>query len=386
MANLKPQLSLKNCLIFYIILFAFLAVFLSTLTNSLCLELLNNLHAKYPIDGPRYYLTTADGRQLGEGVIINGQQEPYSSTDKLLAALLDVLPQIATALYIILAVLGAVFCFYKHKLQKPLALLMTASKQIAQNDLNFALDYPVSDEMGQLCASFETMRQALIESNQQLWQQIERRQQLNAAFAHDLRTPLTVLKGYLEMAQLQQTNCAEILPAMVKQVNRLEQYGATMSCLGRLEDITPNFTPTNLADFFAELTADAALLAENGHKELTVATTLATVDASIDSEMITEIFDNLFSNAIRYAQQKIHIDICQQNKQLILTITDDGSGFSPEAKVKAFDAYFSEYPADGVHFGLGLYIANLLAEKHNGVITIANNNGGCVRCIFELTF
>ena len=68
--------------------------------------------------------------------------------------------------------------------------------KIAQNDLDFHVESPSSDEMGQLCQSFETMRASLEANSRALWDAVEERKRLNAAFSHDLRTPLTVLQGY----------------------------------------------------------------------------------------------------------------------------------------------------------------------------------------------
>lgn len=76
---------------------------------------------------------------------------------------------------------------------------MEASGKISRNDLNFSIEYDSKDELGKLCNSFEIMRTTLAENFSDMWRQVEERRQLNAAFAHDLRTPLTVLKGYDEM-------------------------------------------------------------------------------------------------------------------------------------------------------------------------------------------
>ena len=97
---------------------------------------------------------------------------------------------------------GAALCaalFYRRKLKGPIALLDMASRKIAEKDLDFAIHWDRRDEMGALCASFEEMRRALWENNRVMWRQMEERKRLNAAFAHDLRTPLTVLSGYAGM-------------------------------------------------------------------------------------------------------------------------------------------------------------------------------------------
>ena len=72
---------------------------------------------------------------------------------------------------------------------------------ISNNNLDFSIKYDSKDELGELCSSFETMRFTLANNFSEMWRQMEERKQLNAAFAHDLRTPLTVLKGYNEILQ-----------------------------------------------------------------------------------------------------------------------------------------------------------------------------------------
>lgn len=88
--------------------------------------------------------------------------------------------------------------FYKNRLKKPLSILKNGVTEIKSQNLEFVLDYPSEDEMGDLCRSFEELRQYLIVQYEEMWKKIEEQKQLNAAFAHDLRTPLTVLKGYSE--------------------------------------------------------------------------------------------------------------------------------------------------------------------------------------------
>ena len=93
----------------------------------------------------------------------------------------------------------AVFLFYQNKLKKPIEELAQASKKIAENHLDFSVTYENKDDMGVLCKEFERMRGQLARNNQILWRTIEEEKMLRAAIAHDIRTPLSVLKGYQEM-------------------------------------------------------------------------------------------------------------------------------------------------------------------------------------------
>lgn len=69
---------------------------------------------------------------------------------------------------------------------------------IADNDLDFSIGYGKQDELGQLCRAFETMRGELVKNDRYMWGLVEERKKINASIAHDLRTPITVIKGYSE--------------------------------------------------------------------------------------------------------------------------------------------------------------------------------------------
>ena len=87
---------------------------------------------------------------------------------------------------------GIILCaviFYRRKLKRPIEILNAASAKIAENDLGFTVEVPCGNELGRLCESFEKMRASLLKLNREHWAQMEERRRLNAAFAHDLRTP-----------------------------------------------------------------------------------------------------------------------------------------------------------------------------------------------------
>lgn len=112
------------------------------------------------------------------------------------------------------------------------------------------MKYDSADEMGRLCGSFEVMRAALEKIKKEMWRAMEERKRLNAAFAHDLRTPLTVLRGCNEMLQLtgneQERHTADM---MQKHIRRLENYAGSMSSVQRLEDRAPDYRILRLKKF-----------------------------------------------------------------------------------------------------------------------------------------
>ena len=109
------------------------------------------------------------------------------------------------------------------------AILEGAVDRIGRKDLDFTVSYASEDEMGRLCASFEEMRKSLEENQKEMWKLVEDQKQLNAAFAHDLRTPLTVIRGYsdflvryLPKGTISQEKLKDTLGLLAEQCGRLE--------------------------------------------------------------------------------------------------------------------------------------------------------------------
>lgn len=95
-------------------------------------------------------------------------------------------------IFVTAGLLSADLVFYRIKLKKPLTELQAGAERIMQNNLDFSIQSVSKDELGQLCNAFEEMRLELLKNNRELWQQMEERKRLNAAFSHDLRNPVQV--------------------------------------------------------------------------------------------------------------------------------------------------------------------------------------------------
>ena len=123
---------------------------------------------------------------------------PTVSQQRILATL-NIVQTVSCILFPVGGLIVSVFLFYYLKLKQPISCLQNGIMRIQNNDLDFSLPILSNDEMGQLCAAFEEMRSELLKSNRLLWQQAEERKRLNAAFSHDLRNPITVLKGSVKL-------------------------------------------------------------------------------------------------------------------------------------------------------------------------------------------
>lgn len=367
------QLSLRKSLVLYVSVFAVIALVLSIGTSLLCNNATSNIKNSYPPTGEKYYLTNENGEQLGEGTYIGGETSPLSMLDERLVSIYELVPIIATPLYSALSIIIAALLFYKNKLRKPLLALRAASEKITTSDLNFTVDYGSEDELGQLCASFEIMRITLANNFSEMWRQVEDRKQLNAAFAHDLRTPLTVLKGYDEM--LQTSNDAitkEIAITMGKQIFRLERYVDSMSRLQRLEDAQPEYREISLPEFLYSLAENVDMLCSQNGKQLLLQKNTISTSFVVDRSFISQVSHNLISNALRYAVSTITLTFEEKDNGLLLSVSDDGKGFGKNTIQQATNPYFTEEKNHSEHFGLGLYLCKMLCEHHGGYLKLEN--------------
>ena len=226
------------------------------------------------------------------------------------------------------------------------------------------------------------MRAALSGSYSEMWRQVEERKRLNAAFAHDLRTPLTVLKGYSEMLQsAEDAGTRETAAVMSGHIRRLERYAESMSQLGRIEDAAPQYRDLAAADLLETLENTAAVVCSRRKVRLVFDKQLVNERLCADEEIICQVFDNLLANACRYAKESVSINAKCSDDGLELCVRDDGDGFSDEGLKNAANPYYTE-EKHSEHFGLGLYICKILAEHHNGRLQIKNEKIGASVTVF----
>lgn len=335
--------------------------------------------------------------------------------------------------------------FYRRHIGGPLTVLEAAADRIARQDLDFQIGAVHGRELGRLGAAMEGMRSSLLAAQRELWRTAEDRRRLNAAFAHDLRTPVTVLKGTLEMARMKADRAGsgedvrKTLDTLSGQANRLESYAQLMSRVTKLEDrevMRSACAPSDVARVLERQAAGYVATRGNGCKLLfslgdgmraagagdggavgagvehaagPCLEHAAVPDAehaaepcpellSIDMQLVEEVLGNLLGNACDHARSKVavSVDLLQSEQdslpagargdvRLELVVTDDGRGFTAEALHHGCDPFYSEAKS-AEHFGLGLNIARTLARLHGGAVELGNLEGGgaCVTATFAV--
>ena len=316
--------------------------------------------------------------------------------------IMSVLQILLPIAFFVIAMLVTASLFYRLKLEESLEILTKGAARIMENDLDFEIEAGSDDELGQLCSAFETMRQSLLKNNRELWRQTEERKRLNAAFAHDLRNPLTVLKGSVKMARqccgeanLVQREavgeCTGMLDLLTENLlriesytDRIERYVEIMSQVGKLEEIVADRVPVEWDKLVKDMESAMGFVVSDNGKQLDFSATGA--DASqrecilLDQNMLFQIAENLVSNAIRFAMRQITVRLVYEKNMLSLEVADDGSGF-PEELLKQGVKPFQKGGEENGHFGMGLYICDLLCRKHGGSLTIQNLSSGACVCV-----
>jgi len=274
--------------------------------------------------------------------------------------------------------------FYRWKLKKPLEILMQASEKISANDLGFHISYDSRDEMGELCRVFENMRGQLEKNYQTLWRSVEERKQLNAIFAHDLRTPLSVLKGYSEFLtaylperKISEDKLLDTIQTMQAHIVRLESYTEAMNSIQKLEDMPVQSGMIKTDELISLLNDSARQVTGRNGKTFGSSIAVEANEITVDVHLAMQVFENLIVNAARYASSHVSVHYNVGKDLFSITVADDGAGFSEVALRKAvLPFYRGEVWDANEHHGLGLYICKVLCEKHEGSLQVANGQHG----------
>ena len=311
---------------------------------------------------------------------------PPSAEQWRMANLIQSLQYVLPVIYFTAAVIVSGAVIYRCKLREPIRMLQSGAQRIMEQDLDFTISSDSGDELGQLCAAFEKMRGQLQKNNRELWRQAEERRRLNAAFSHDLRNPVTVLKGSVRLMEkslapdnLPPENIRKNLAQMSRYTERIADYIEVMSSAQRLEDTPCIPKAISFGKIRAGFQEGAGLLLQESRVRLVFA--FHGSDSAplwLDEAIFSAVSENLLTNAGRYAEKEICTALSLRRDRLILKVEDDGEGFSEELLRKGMQPFVRGDKSDPGHFGMGRYICRLLCEKHGGSLHLTNGASGAV--------
>ena len=304
--------------------------------------------------------------------------EPLSGENLVYYWIITVFMVALPVIYVIAGSIVMAKLYYKLKIQKPLMSLNNGVEHISEQDLDFKIEYTSNDELGKLCNAFECMKKEIYTSNRKMWNMLQERKALTASVSHDLRTPITVINGYLDYLDKvnhKQIITEEALRSTLKQmkgaVQRLERYVECVKDIQKMEDIEIKKDNYNLKELIADITREFSILAARENKKLVIRDFSNSDFISTDKAMLSKVLENIFDNALRFSHEEIIFSIKEKEDYLYFSMQDDGVGFTSE-ELKSAASFFFSSASNGGNFGIGLSICKILSEKFGGDIFLDN--------------
>ena len=280
-------------------------------------------------------------------------------------------------------------------ISRKMAPLTEAAARIGHEELDFSVGRTNVREMNDVLDAMDAMRTSLAESLEARWQAERRQREQVASLAHDLKTPLTVLRANADFVaeELGDGTPGEKdadLAAAARDISdgaeRLDGYVRLLIEASRGSDASTK-APTRPAELCEQIVAEAAPVAR-AHGVKFVADVDPAVagapEVPLDRTALARAAANLISNAAEHARDRAALTCSISNETLVIEVADNGPGFSPAALEHGCERLFTDDASraarDGErHYGLGLYAAAEAARAHGGTVLLANGaKGGAV--------
>ena len=263
----------------------------------------------------------------------------------------------------------------------PLVKLKKATKNIKEGNLDFVLEVEGNDEFSQLCQDFEEMRKRLKESTEEKILMDKENKELISNISHDLKTPITAVKGYVEGIMDGVADTPEKMDRYVRTIyNKTNEMDHLINELTFYSKIDTNripytFSKLNVEDYFSDCAEELGLEMETRGIELVYANYVEKgVQVIADGEQIRRVIHNIVSNAIKYMEKPrgiIQLRVKDVGDFIQVEIEDNGKGIAAKDLPYIFDRFYrtdvSRNSSKGGS-GIGLSIVKKIMEDHGGTI------------------
>jgi signal transduction histidine kinase len=272
------------------------------------------------------------------------------------------------------------------RLTQPLSTLRQAANRLEEGDLDFEILACEDRELDDLCQALEGVRQRLKASAAAEAAAQEERGLLMANLSHDLRTPVTAIKGYVEGIQDGIARTEEqkshyldtiyakslVMEKLVRNMSDFSEYE-----LGRMQY---HFEYVELASFLQDLVEEYAADAQQHNMTFTHTIPQGTFQVTADRNKLKRVLDNLVSNAVKYGRPDgtIHLTAEPYESGVVIQVSDNGKGIPKEALHHVFDSFFRADAARSSSTpgsGLGLAICRSIIASHHGKIWLTSQEG-----------
>jgi two-component system, OmpR family, sensor kinase len=266
--------------------------------------------------------------------------------------------------------------------------LEDAARQVGSGDLTARAREDGGDEVAALARAFNQMTHDLQQRAAQLQAADRTRRLLLADVSHELMTPLTGMRGYLETlslhAQSLDPETRERYLAIIRdETQRVEHIVGDLLDLSRLEGGGESFDAQDvpLEDLFGRVIARHGREAEQKGVEMTTAIAPGAEIVAGDPMRLEQALQNLAANALRHTPKggRVTLSAALEDASIVVTVSDTGLGIPPEHLPRVFDRFYKIDPAragQAAGSGLGLSIVKAIVERHGGSVSVSSRPGG----------
>ena len=281
---------------------------------------------------------------------------------------------------------------------KPIKELSIAMRKIAEGDFDYRLPDKQEGEIGHLHDNYEQMRLQLKENAEEKMQNEKKSKELVSNMSHDLKTPITSIKGYVEGIMDGVADTPEKMDKYIKTIyNKANDMDRLINELTTYSGIDSNKIPyhfhvLNIADYFQDCVEEVGLDLEQKDIQLNY-TNLAPADTCIvaDPEQLKKVINNIISNSVKYMGHDkgiIDIRILDEGESVRIEIEDNGKGIAAKDIGNIFERFYrtdsSRNSLQGGS-GIGLSIVKKIIEDHGGYVwaTSKEGEGTCMHFVIR---
>lgn len=295
-------------------------------------------------------------------------------------------------LFVLIAVVAAccagVTAYLSRTILTPLRKMSDAMEHIANGDLDYEFTCSGDKEIKEVYDALDRLRISLKDSVSENIRHEKEYRRLIANISHDLKTPITSIKGYVEGIHDGVANTPEKLEKYLKTISQkaivLEGLADSLSVYSRLdfENETYNHEKCELCSFVMNVLDDYSIDLHDADINLKIGEDLKSesVYVMLDKKKIRRVLVNVIGNAIKYkkpeAESELKVDLSRETNGAILSFADNGIGIKQEEERKVFEAFYRSDSArtpETSGSGLGLSIADMIVRDHGGRIWMRAN-------------
>lgn len=354
---------------------------------------------------PEYAKESAEG---GSGVYVEGEDQVIlkqidftypdnsegtifivTSMKQLVPEVKKMMIDIAISVVLILIFTAGMLTIWIYRgIINPIHKLQGAAQNIKAGNLDFTLEVDGKDEIGELCQNFEEMRLRLKESAEEKIASEKENKVLISNISHDLKTPITAIKGYVEGIMDGVADTPEkqdkYIRTIYNKANEMDTLINELTLYSKIDAnrIPYNFKRINVADYFNDCAEEVGIELEAKNIKLTY---INYVDADIqiiaDPEQLRRVINNIISNSVKYLGKEqgfINIRVRDVGDFIQVEIEDNGKGIAAKDLPYIFDRFYrtdaSRNSATGGS-GIGLSIVRKIIEDHGGKIWANSKEG-----------